>query len=126
MTNVHDSHRHMSAEQTSEQNAMMDRLSPESIDTIVGFVNRMPEDVIAYTMGFSELGEIARKKNAFTAGSFVMESAKITALDGEGMDVVAKIRERSFFGKVRCCASYRRNQLDLILKATGLSTFYCT
>lgn len=37
-----------------------------------------------------------------TAGAYVVDSVKIVGLDGEGMDVDATIRTKSFFGKVGC------------------------
>lgn len=48
-----------------------------------------------------QIGETARSKNALTAGAYVVESAEVVALDGEGIDVEAKIKTRSFFGKVQ-------------------------
>lgn len=36
-----------------------------------------------------------------TAGAYVVESVEVVALDGEGMDIAAAVRTRSFFGKVR-------------------------
>lgn len=49
---------------------------------------------------FVQIGDTARQKNALTAGAYQVESAEVLALDGEGMDVAAAVRTKSFFGKV--------------------------
>lgn len=58
-----------------------------------------------------QIGDTARQKNALTAGAYVVESVEVVSLDGEGMDVAAAVKTRSFFGKVglKGCLSGRVN-----------------
>ena len=59
---------------------------------------------VFFVSAFLQIGDTARQKNALTAGAYQVESAEVLALDGEGMDVAAAVRTKSFFGKVGVCA----------------------
>lgn len=47
-----------------------------------------------------QVGATANRKNALTAGSYVVENPVVIGMDGLGIDVEVDVRTRSFFGKV--------------------------
>ncbi|CAM9353419.1 unnamed protein product, partial [Hapterophycus canaliculatus] len=83
------------------ENELAAALSDEAKKTIASAMNGLPDDVMKYVMAYTPIGEAARQKNALTAGAYVVESVEVVALDGEGMDVAAEIKTKSFFGKVK-------------------------
>ncbi|CAN0302331.1 unnamed protein product [Pylaiella littoralis] len=82
-------------------NEASEALDDEAKKTIAAAMNKLPADVTAYVMAYTPIGDEARQKNAMTAGAYVVESVEVVALDGEGMDIAAAVRTRSFFGKVQ-------------------------
>eukprot|EP00752_Nemacystus_decipiens_P002440 g2297.t1 len=86
---------------TNVQNEVADSLGEAARRTIADAMNGLPEDVMAYVMAYTPIGDTARQKNALTAGAYVVESAEVLALDAEGMDVAVAVRTKSFFGKVQ-------------------------
>ncbi|CAM9785928.1 unnamed protein product [Ectocarpus sp. 6 AP-2014] len=85
---------------TNVQNEVADALSDEAKITIASAMNGLPEDILAYVMAYTPIGDTARQKNAFTAGAYMVDSVEVVALDGEGMDVAASVQTKTFFGKV--------------------------
>ena len=72
-------------------------LDEKQIDFTCGYLNKHHSDVILkFAETFSELGTQKAKKNAWSGGSYVLESAKLVDIDPEGttMKLEATIKER--------------------------------
>jgi hypothetical protein len=98
-------------------------LTESQLDFTLGYLNKHHTDVlVAIADTFSELGVEKAKKNAWSGGSYKIESAKIVDINTEKMELDVSIQERGKdlreerveveLGKTFDCRSYSSQEND--------------
>ena len=70
-------------------------LNDKQIEFTLGYMNKHHPDVLrAFAESFSSLGQIMRKKNAWSGGSYEIKDAKAKGIDNDEMELEVTIVER--------------------------------
>ena len=70
-------------------------LTEKQLDFTLGYLNKHHKDVLAeFAKAFSDVGTAMAKANAFSGGSFVIESSKIVSIDTDSLELKVSIDRR--------------------------------
>jgi hypothetical protein len=80
---------------SSSSNNDSKTLNDSQLDFTLGYLNKHHTDVlVAFVECFSELGVVKSKKNAWSGGSYKIESARIVDINTEMMKLDVSVQER--------------------------------
>jgi hypothetical protein len=87
--------RHSTCLKASQATATSTDLDAKQLDFTMGYMNKHHSDVlVAFATTFSEIGEEAAKRNAFSGGSFKLEDAKLVDISSNDLTLDVTVKER--------------------------------
>lgn len=81
---------------TTKESSSGSALNEKQLDFILGYLNKHHQDLLtAFAETFSTIGIEKAKKNAWSGGSFKIESARIVGIDTTAMELDVSVVERN-------------------------------
>lgn len=79
----------------TDEEVSTNKLTADQLDFTMGYLNKHHSDLLTkFTLAFTEIGKEMKRKNAFSGGSFIVESAKLVDITRENLTIDVTLHER--------------------------------